>query len=244
MNRKTESLEFTEERKPRLFIEWCCAFVLAGFLFLLSMSKSFRFLEPWVTAGGVTIRAGMEEFVGHSAANTGSSDRYYMLMGLLVAFVIAPTLFLFAWRKIRVEGLPQSFLATLLFIAGGSVTLSVFVPSVPEAVSRRLPYAQTGETQTIQETKENLMLGLNEIGVDARAYWILPEPKGGGNKSFAGYRIPVRFAGSGDVKYEIAPAEGRTLRFKASSRAYAGSSVMLELDSTSLRFTYDGIFTP
>src|SRR6266481_1914845 len=97
------------------------------------------------------------EETGDSPAGLDSVEHSTMLYGLLAGFVAGPAIFLLAWRKIRLGGLPQSFVASLLFVAAGAVTLAAFIPSVPDAVRLQLRSARGEEERAVQFTKANLM---------------------------------------------------------------------------------------
>jgi hypothetical protein len=249
MNQKIESPGFEEERGPRLIAEWIFVISIGGIIFLLTRNNVITLLNPWITAAGAQIQRGIAEFAGRSIPATEQGDRFDMLLGLLIAFVAGPTVFLFAWRKLRLGGIPQSFIATLLFVAGGAVTASVFAPSLPEALMLRSVSSQEDgigavDIGAVQKMKAELMLGLNEIAVDARSYSILADARGGGGRGFEGYTIPGRLKDRVKLNFTAGPGAAGSLHIVGSSPAYAGSSVGLELDSTRSRFSYEGVFKP
>jgi hypothetical protein len=244
MNQRTEEVEQAGGGKRSLFGEWACAAILAAIVFFFFLGRAPTVLLPWTSAAIVTFQSGVEEFGGHVLPGPEPATRDAMLAGVLISLVIAPTLFLLGWRKIRLEGPPQPFVATILFVTAGAFTLAVFLPSVPAAARHYRQDAGTDAEHAVQLTKDELMFDLNRIGIDAGAYWIRPAGKGGGNKSFSDYKIPKALKGSSDSPVEMTSAGGGILRFKASPPAYPGSAVVMDVDSTAVRFEFEGVFKP
>ncbi len=195
---------------------------------------------PWVTAARITIEEGLKGFSGQSPQ---PAARYDVLSALLIGFVISPALFLFGWRSLR-TGQRSRMAAMLLFVVGGAVTVSVFAPSFPDALRSRKRLVEEKEQRAAWNAKDNLMQALNIVALDAQSYWLLPPARGGGQKSFEGYRVPERLESRGTGRVAIVKLGTGELRLRGWSTDYPESSVLLELDGAGnrYRFSYEGAF--
>jgi len=237
MNQKTEANEGGVRR------------ILFGLLGLLLLLAAFYYtwmrghpasFYPWVIAARITMQEGLNGLSGGSSLPAG---RYDVLSALLIGFVVCPALFFFGWRSLR-TGQRSRAAAMLLLVIGGAVTVSVSVPSFPDALRSRKRLVQEKEQRAAWSAKDNLMQALNIVALDAQSYWILPPAKGGGNKNFEGYRIPARLESHGTGRVAIVKLGTGELRLRGWSTDYPESSVLLELDGAGNRysFSYEGAF--
>ncbi|HEY6191205.1 MAG TPA: hypothetical protein VI215_02650 [Bacteroidota bacterium] len=244
MKQRTETPGRTGSENPRLILEWIFALSIGAMIYLVFRRGSSVAYAPWGSMARTAIQLGLAEFSGLAGKGIEPGERFLPLLLVLLSFVAAPTVFLFSWRKLRLGGTPQSFIATIFFVAAGAVTLSVFIPSIPDAVRFNSEANRIPESTTVQLAKIGLMSGLNEIGVDARSYSILNSAGGNGRKGFEGYSIPERLKGSGVFTFAVGSGGPGTLRLVGTSPAYEGSSIALDIDSATGRFSYEGAFKP
>jgi len=158
---------------------------------------------PWVIAGGQSLANGLMAFSGKRIEFPLSSVRMGLLAGLLVAYVVCPTVFLFVWRdrrlgpKLHFRQQPMS-ITGLVYGICGVITLFIVVTILPIGLLREKANSSLRYAQTIQSNKDALINTINEIVIDMKQYRILPKKLGGGEGSCNGYTLPPGLAHTND----------------------------------------------
>jgi hypothetical protein len=243
MNQKTDVTESPNAQQEREFspdfirvaIALTGATLLLVFLFeykivALSDHPMIRmYFYPWVVAAGHTIVNGIAEFSGKTPTVIGVQERVAALLGLLFGFVIGPTLFFFGWynrRKDRASGTTTPSLkgSAVISVIGGIITFAVAIPSIPMAIIQYEVSSSMQSAQAIQENKDQMIINLNMIAVNARQYRILPRNIDWGDGSFLGYAIPQTLAATEAGTYTAAvTADDITLN--ATSKKYSDCKI-------------------
>jgi hypothetical protein len=164
-------------------------------------------------------------------------------------FVAIPTLFLIAWRALWRQGSSRK-VATACFMICGGVILVISISLIVHTAFR-IKWPADRERITalhkLQLERIDLEEGLERVGLDARVYRIVPREKGGGNKNFAGYKIPARLEGHEGLHFILASEGEDILKLQACSDGHPGSSIVLEIDSPREHYvtqsmTYQGVY--
>ncbi len=254
MNQKTESegvkrLELESEFSPG-FIRWLLVFTFAT-LFLVFTTQSFLIgatlkgipvwfsLRPWIIAAGVTVAEGINEFVGRVGSYDYSIERYLSLVGLLISFILAPSLFMFAWRAsyIRQESEQSKSInkvraSSVTFVLGGMLTLALILPSIPGSIVHWQLFERMKSLAAVEEDKDYLIFRVNKIAADAYQYWILPTTMGGGGNSYQNYVIPMQLASNESGTFTVSSLTGNSITFMATSTKHLGTTISAVVDST------------
>lgn len=207
MNQKTDSTsEFTGMERVVLLVMTAAVLALVFFSETprhgSGIDRGFQLtLYPWVTAAGITVEGGLDVFSGLPVTPPTDAQRASMLVGLLLGFVVGPTLLLFSWRRIRL-GTTGRFRKTALLL-GGMLTYALALPAVPTAVLHWKNFEAMEEAQALGEARDEVIFGIQLILRDARQYKTLPGSEGGGNGSFTGYALPVALSGNQFGNYEV-----------------------------------------
>lgn len=204
---------------------------------------------PWIVAGGQTISMGLSEFSGKELEPPSTSQRYGMLISILLAYIIGPTLFFLGWRRLRLEreanpnvrGLRVS---QIPFLLGAIMTVTVAAPIVPIALLQLKVSAELRSAQAIQRNRDYIINELNQICKEAFQYKILPKQFGGGAGSYADYRLSSDAALTDHAHYELVGVTPDQVVVSARSTKYDNASVTVTIDGAGrLRgWTYLGVF--
>lgn len=84
-----------------------------------------------------------------------------------------------------------------------------------------------------KKNQEDIIADLNKLGVNAYYFFFRPASKGGGNGTYAGYKIDTTGQWGADnpnAKYEIVKANGTEIKLKATSKVYPDASVDITYD--------------
>jgi hypothetical protein len=192
-------------------------------------------LFPWMVAAAHTLNNGLGEFSGHTPDVVAFGNRIAVLIGLLIAGVIGPTLFFLGWRermKQVVAGGQQKMWrpSTLVFVFGGMVTFLAAIPSVPVSVARAITEQKMKEAQAIQWNRDMILNDLGFLANSARQYRILPRAMGGGNGSYDGFVLSADLASTPHATYSLASVEATRIKVLARSSAYPDCTVSADVD--------------
>ena len=158
-------------------------------------------LYPWVTAAGITVEGGLDVFSGMPVTPPTDAQRASMLIGLLLGFVVGPTLLLFSWRGTKLQTTGRFRRAGLLL--GGMLTYALVLPAVPTAILHWKNYEAMEEARAQGEARDEVIFGIQLILRDARQFKTLPASEEGGNGTFRGYALPVALSGNQFGNYEV-----------------------------------------
>lgn len=198
-------------------------------------STDFRIsLQPWITAAGITIQEGLLEFEGKGGSKSYEVERYSILGGMLIGFILGPTLLLFAWRSLlkRKEGERKVLNPrNIAFVLGGILLLPLALPSVPTAIMQRLVSQEMRSAQAVSEAKDAMMYEMSLIAFEARQFKARPFSMGGGGGSYFGYNISPERATTEHGTYITIEVGEDQIVFKGTSALYPASNITLILDS-------------
>ena len=183
---------------------------------------------PWTVAGGQTLSNSLVAFGGKDPDYLSPSVRQSVLGGLLLGFIVCPTVYLFGWRDRRLR--KQSSIrehalnvSGLMYAACAVITFAIIVVIIPIGLIQENMYASLRKFQSVQANREALGHTILVIVVDLKQYRILPKSMGGGEGSCIGYTLPSDLARSQDgvfsttVDQNGATIVGRSLLSPSSS---------------------------
>ena len=243
MYQKTKSPEFASG----LFWQ-VCLLTLFAVAFVLYSQKSFwpesmyalrtytPTLFPWVVAAGQTIESGLLAFSGKPVLAPGGREEADVLVALLLAAVVFPTVFLLEWRRRKVSGHPSQEreplrVSGVLYALSGVIVLLMAVTILPTTIVSESARSSLRHRQALQTNRDAVMYGMNLIDVDLSQYYILPKDLGGGNHSYKQYHLPPQLAAS-DVATYVVTAEDKVASIRATSTRLPSSWISVEVDST------------
>ena len=194
-------------------------------------------LHPWIAASSVTISQGISEFCGEDESPATAKDLRATLIGMLLGFVVGPTLLIVSWRNIHVHHVQDPVNSGnrmnghhIMFGMGAAMTLFVFLPAMLESYSIPEIYQSMKSGQEVAELRDQMVSEGSEIGYSAYEYKILPRELNGGEKEYTGYAIPDSLAKHGDRSYQIISVGPQKLVVKGSV-ANSDRSVTITVDS-------------
>jgi hypothetical protein len=209
---------------------------------------------PWIVATGKTIANGLAEFSGKVPEMPSASLQVTALAGLLLTFVICPTVFLFRWREKRLSGnvLGRSRPLTISSLVYGFcqvITLFFAIGIIPFAVLQHSSQESMRTNHAIQSDKDRIINAISLIATSLRQYRILPKSEGGGQGSFRGFSLPVGFTQNRTAMFSVI-ASNDTASVEARSLGVPEASVSVriiggkDLDNGSRYFewSYEGKF--
>ena len=196
---------------------------------------------PWVVVGGLTVSDGIVMFSSGKLDPISQIVRYSILCGLLIAFIIGPTLFLLGWRgslKASKEE-PGAFrkldVSVISFIIGGIMILPFVIISVPGAYITGAVYSSMLKSASVQEPKDIIIGEMGPLGWAAAQYYLLPSSLGGGQNSFEQFTIDPKSRWGTDnknAKYEIVAKTKTSITFKAVSKVFPDGAMTATLDTS------------
>jgi hypothetical protein len=190
-------------------------------------------LHPWIAAAGTVIEQGLQEFRGDTIDDGSlAAARASILIGLLLGFVVGPSLLLFAWRRSLEEQPSQRTTlksTTLAFFIGGILLFPIVIPAIPLAIIQKQIAQSMRSAQAMNDAKDAMMADLNLISFDAQQFRARPFAMGGGGGSFFGYNIPVRLADSDHGTYLTVEVSEDNLVLKGISKQYPASNITVIL---------------
>ena len=206
---------------------------------------------PWVMAGGFTISQGISEFSTGIPRNLSPAEEWVTLLGLIVAYVIAPTVVLFLWRNLhnrKEEGTTQVQISlrpsNIVFGIAVAFIIIIIVQVLPAAYVEHQVLVSMKKSTAIQANKDDIMNEMLKIGWDGYQYRILPPVAGGGGDSYRGYTLRPGMSATQSGNYSVLYSSKDTILIKGSSNLNSGNSVTCLIDSAGqLRnFRYYGDF--
>jgi hypothetical protein len=242
MNQKTESPEFASG-----FIWQICLLTFLAAAFVLYSQKASwpedmyvpetytPTLFPWVVAAGQTIESGLLAFGGKPVLAPGGREEADVLVALLLAAVVFPTVFLLEWRRRKVSGHPSQEreplrVSGVLYALSGVIVLLMAVTILPTTIVSESARSSLRHRQALQTNRDAVMYGMNLIDVDLSQYYILPKDLGGGSHSYKEYHLPPQLAKSDDATY-VVTAEDKRVSIRATSTRLPSGWISVEVDS-------------
>ncbi len=258
MNPRTES---TVERREfeRGFLPVLC---LVTVLALAAIISDQQFLEtskrstfnptvyqgfsvlPWAAAGGRTLSNGLDAFSGKQLEYPSSSIRLGVIAGLLLGFVVCPTVYLFGWRERRLRNrssirLHALSVSSLIYGGCAIITLSIAAAILPIGLIQENTFASLKEAQNVQTNRDAIVHTIYLITVDLKQYRILPKRVGGGEGSCNGYTLPTELGRTQDGVFSTTVDEnGATIVGR--SLLSPSSSITVNLSPLYLALVYTG----
>ncbi len=184
---------------------------------------------PYITAAGHTLSQGLTQFSRAVDEPVKEGAHTLVLAGLLVFYVLLPTVLLFTWRERtlrRTEGHARGpeGMGYAVLISSGLLFLFMFLGSVGGAVTQRITYQNLVSAQEVQTSKDHLINTLNDVMWRLRQHRALPASLGGGEGSYDGFELPSDLTETTDgrVVLDIVPDD---VTITAKSTMYDGSSI-------------------
>lgn len=182
--------------------------------------------NPWMSAAGITIQNGLDLFGGKEPQGVTREDRHVMLVTLLLALVIGPTMLMFSWRRLATTSVEDSVgMANVGFFLGAVVTSFSMLMTLAGAVLHPQTAASMRDAQALGRHRDQAIEGIYRVTIDAHLYTIIPRVAGGGGGSYTDYRIPEALRSDSDADYEVTEVSDTLITIMGKSRKYEGSVV-------------------
>ena len=190
---------------------------------------------PWVTASNTTL--------GYALLGIGVSPpsifsvKIYLLAGILLTFVICPTIVLYGWYKRRLARLsgtsqpigPLRNLSSLGYSFCSIVVLFVVVTIVPLTILQMVKAKSSCESDEARLLRYQTENELNLVISNIVEYRLLPKELSGGGGSFQGYVVPTRLARTDKAEYSV-KVKSDTVLVKAESALCATNTISATVD--------------
>lgn len=250
MNQTTEPPKNSgQDRPPEFspgFLALVCFLTVLVLLLILSVERIlapkmlyYRQLQidiplvfPWITASNMSL-------MGYDTKALRLLDpaRLYLLSGILIAFVICPTVFLFGWRQRRLERMGSGSsphgqsrrTVSLGYAFGLVVTLFVGVAVIPMNIVYELSNKSRCENDAARLLRYAVVNDLHLVTANVQQYRLLPKELGGGSGSYLGYEIPEKLARTDNAEY-TATVKADTVQIRAESATCATNTITLEIN--------------
>ena len=185
---------------------------------------------PWITVNNTSLRYALRGIEASLPAI--SSVKIYLLAGILLTFVICPTLVLYGWYKRRLSRLPGASqpikpsinLTSLGYGFSGVVVFFVVVATIPLTalqMTKAKSSCESDEARLLRYETEN---ELNFIIGNLVQYRLLPKEISGGGGSYLGYVIPKKLARTDRAEYNV-QVKSDTVVVKAESALCATNTI-------------------
>jgi len=239
MNLKTESEERPEQHEVPEFSRgflWKLGLVtiialelilLVGTLKLEISGSSFMF--PWKFGSTVAISNAFTETRGAPAWVPSPAEQSFVLAGIIVTFVICPSVYLFGWRRRQSGSTPSPVTRPLSLesvIRGfcGVVTWIIVISIGPLTLTQELSTASRCDAEASRVQRDGMINEMKLIGTDAFTYRVRPKDLGGGTGSYVGYVIPERLARAENGEY-TATVSADSISIKGESATCATNTI-------------------
>ena len=210
-------------------------FVITGARARAEVLIDSPFIYPWVTVTNTTL--------GYALLGIGVSPpsifsvKIYLLAGILLTFVICPTIVLYGWHKRRLARLsgmsqPMRPLRSLASVGYGFctvVSLFVVVTIMPLTALQMLKAKSTCESDEARLLRYETENELNLLISNIVQYRLLPKEISGGGGSFQGYVIPHTLARTDRAEYSV-QVKSDTVLVKAESALCATNTISATVD--------------
>jgi hypothetical protein len=213
--------------------------VMAGARMRMDLQIDSPLVYPWITVGNNTLTAALRGFEGRIPGI--SSVKIYLLAGILIAFVMCPTFFLFGWRTRRLARMSGAFVplrslqdvSSIGYAFCGVVVGFVVVTIGPLTAIQMTRAVSQCESEAARLLRYETTTELNFILDDVLQYRLLPKEVGGGNGSYLGYVIPEELARTEKAEY-TATVNADKVIVKAESANCATNTMTATLDARGL----------
>jgi hypothetical protein len=247
MNLKTDTPEFNSTKQPLGFssdfiigLVMLTGATLLYFFFANKWPSHFEFKSPdifympWLTATGITLTNGLNEFSNKTLEIVPLSQRLYTLINILLLYIIAPTLFFCGWKMRYVEKISKNRfnifrVATMLFVLGGFFVLGIAIHSIPKVYFLIKSNHEHRNNSIVLSNKDSVENDLHEIAWHAYQYKVLPHKLGGGSGSYTGFILPVELSKTEYATYTVAATDS-TVVLTGRSSIYSDASIKIGLD--------------
>ena len=226
-----------EEKKSEfspMFLRWLVSLTIVTLLFLFFGDYVFprnavrlAFIPvPWTMAGGFVIEQALDLFSGRELPPISMEKNIAMLTGLLMAFVIGPTLLFFSWRRL-LTGPKQSKLnpSIIGFVFGVIFMSSGVLGTIASAIIHPQVAASMREAQALGENRDEVISGMRRVSLDAYQYKIMPKSYAGGGGSYMGYEVPSVLRKLETNEFIATSVTDTCLTITGSSTKYPGAGV-------------------
>ena len=210
-------------------------FVITGVRLFQGVLIDSPLVFPWVTLGDPRYVNAWAAIEVTFRANTAA--KIYILAGIILTFVVCPTIVLYGWYKrrfARLSGVSQPIkpfgnLTFLGYAFCSVVVLFVVVTIIPLTalqMNKAKSSCESDEARLLRDQTEN---ELNFIISNIVQYHLLPKEIGGGAGSFQGYVIPKLLARTDRAEYSV-KVKPDTVIVKAESALCATNTISATVD--------------
>ncbi|MBM4162542.1 MAG: hypothetical protein FJ217_15755 [Ignavibacteria bacterium] len=189
--------------------------------------RSFMF--PWMYGSDITVISASIQTGSSRAWGPSPTEQIFVLAGIILTFVICPTVYLFGWyrRRIARASSPAQRPLTITSVAQGFcgiVTIVVAISIGPIALLQEASTTSRCEADASRIQRDGMINEMKLLGVDAYTYRVRPKDLDGGSGSYAGYVIPERLARSENGEY-TATVSADSMSLKGESATCATNTV-------------------
>lgn len=196
----------------------------------LNMRISSRpFMSPWTFGSEVALRNAFTDTGGAGTWVPTPAEQFFVLAGIIVTFVICPTVYLFGWRR-RQSGSTSSVTTRTLCLESvvwgfcGVMTWSIVILIGPVTLTQELSTASRCDAEASRVQRDGMINEMKLIGTDAFTYRVRPKDLGGGTGSYVGYVIPERLARAENGEY-TATVSADSISIKGESATCATNTI-------------------
>lgn len=187
-----------------------------------SAQEVIRNQFPQMVAAKLTIRQGLDEFVGREPQTITAHAISLIALGILISYIVGPVLLFTSFRRwLLGDRAPLFRVTTLVGILFTEAWIAIALPS-PFVGWVIRSSARTGHS--VLFSKDEIVNVMGELKIAADVYRIIPHPKGGGG-SYKGFQIPERLQKTRFAEFS-AEAELDHIRFHARSTVNVGTRFM------------------
>jgi hypothetical protein len=255
MNQKTEADIPSDQKRPK---EFARGFILTICLLTLMSLVGIYFVEhkvvgrvfsytrdqfdlsaplvyPWAVVNQYAVNSFMQPGIPSHISSRLESG---LVAGIVLTFLICPTVFLFSWRKRRLDQLNPEYVrvsrpldgSSLAYTFSGVVTFYIAFTIVPAAFVQERSYNARCASDASQSTRYAIEIELSWIDRNAMQYHLIPRELGGGGGSYIGYTIPETMAKTDNGNF-TSKLEADTLNIRGVSAKCATNAIVHRINN-------------
>jgi hypothetical protein len=205
-------------------------------------------LLPAIFVSGHTISNGLYAFSGKALTPVNLSAQIMTLAGILVVYIIIPTVFFFHWRRRRIELFSRSAtnplrFSSIIYALSFILMLSVSAAAITSAIMGHRLHRSMEHTQVIQSNRDELVCDIVRISLDAYQYRLLPKELGGGQGTYIGFALTPERAKTKNGMYTMLSSENK-ITINAQSLEFPSGHMNVIIDELGQmgKIQNDGVF--
>lgn len=177
-----------EKTKNYKWLPWALAIAVAATIGMLMAKYNYshwHLLEPWSDAEGLVTKLAISTFQGMSEVGHHWDARVYAMLGMVLSFIIGPSLWIYAEIKHQVDNegsIKSQNKGAVWYI--GIVVVMLSLQVVPSAIMKVVVSQDSKESIAASKNEDELRMGLMRLGLEAYERYYLPHEFGGGAQNF------------------------------------------------------------